>query len=53
MVDLCRRLTIEFMHYVIESRGLRKGVQRITMVQNGLNLGHQILHLLMSLGVSE
>merc|ERR1711872_1004408 len=24
MVDLCRRLTIEFMHYVIESRGLRK-----------------------------
>jgi len=24
MVDLCRRLTVEFMHYVIESRGLRK-----------------------------
>jgi len=24
MVDLCRRLTIEFMHYVIEARALRK-----------------------------
>jgi len=24
MVDLCKKLTVEFMHYVIESRGLRK-----------------------------
>jgi len=24
MVELCRRLVVEFMHYVIESRGLRK-----------------------------
>ena len=24
MIDLCRRLTVEFMHYVIEARALRK-----------------------------
>ena len=24
MVDLCKRLSIEFMHYVIETRSLRK-----------------------------
>ena len=24
MIDLCKRLTVEFMHYVIEARALRK-----------------------------
>ena len=24
MVDLCKKLTVEFMHYVIEARALRK-----------------------------
>jgi hypothetical protein len=29
MTDLCRKLTVEFLHYVIEARALRENFQHV------------------------
>jgi hypothetical protein len=38
MTDLCRKLTVEFLHYVIEARALRENFQHVPSIPKNCDI---------------